>query len=108
MPYKSTSIKLPREYDRRVKLSDEQKSEIVRKYETGMYSQRALAREYNVSRRLIGFVIHPEKKEACAKSFVERRKQGMYKPSKEEWAAIMKEHRRYKQKLYLDGKLKTE
>lgn len=45
MPYKSERIKLSREQDRRVKLSDEQKDEIRHKYELGIFSQRALARE---------------------------------------------------------------
>lgn len=29
-----------------------------------------------------------------------------YRPTKEEWAKIQKEHRRYKQDLYLKGELK--
>lgn len=61
MPFKSEKIKLPKELDRRRKLSDEQREEIKEKYATGLYSQRALAREYNVSRRLISFVIDEEK-----------------------------------------------
>ena len=44
MPYKSERIKLSREQDRRVKLSDEQKDEIRHKYELGIFSQRALAK----------------------------------------------------------------
>ena len=99
MPYKSERIKLSREQDRRVKLSNEQKDEIKHKYELGIFSQRALAREYNVSRRLISFILFPEKAE------VERKADGRYKPSKEEWAATQREHRRYKQELYKAGKL---
>lgn len=49
MPYKSEKIKLPKEYDRRIKLTDEQREEIKEKYATGLYSQRALAREYQAA-----------------------------------------------------------
>lgn len=59
MPYKSEKIKLSREQDRRVKLTEAQREEIKEKHSTGLHSQRALAREYNVSRRLISFVLFP-------------------------------------------------
>ena len=106
MPYKSTSMKLSREQDRRVKLSDEQKDEIKHKYSTGLYSQRQLAREYNVSRRLITFVLDPEKLKRNAELLKERKADGRYKPTKKEWAAIMREHRQYKENLYRKGELK--
>lgn len=106
MPYKSEKIKLSREQDRRIKLSPTQRKEIKEKHATGLYSQRALAREYNVSRRLITFVLDDEKYQKVKEQLKERRADGRYKPTKEEWAKTQKEHRQYKQKLYVDGKLK--
>ena len=108
MPYKSEKIKLTRSQDRRIKLTDEQREEIREKYSTGLYSQRALAREYGVSRRLITFVIDDTKYQKCREQFKERRADGRYKPDKEKWAKTMREHRRYKQKLYTDGELIEE
>lgn len=108
MPYKSEKIKLSREQDRRVKLSENQKEEIKHKYELGTYSQRALAREYNVSRRLISFILFPEKAEICKEQLKRRKADGRYKPSKEKWAETMREHRKYKQNLYLAGELFEE
>lgn len=108
MPYKSEKIKLPREYDRRVKLTEEQKDEIRHKYETGLYSQRKLATEYNVSRRLITFVLDDNKRQRCAELFKERRKDGRYTPNKQERNEISREHRKYKAELYKQGKLKGE
>lgn len=108
MPYKSEKIKLPKELDRRVKLTDEQRKEIRDKYLTGTYSQRTLAKEYNVSRRLITFILDEEKRKRNADLFKERRADGRYKPTKEDWANTVKEHRRYKQELYLEGKLKED
>lgn len=57
MPYKSDkhSINNPN-LDRRVKLLKEQKNEILKLYNTGEYSQRKLARMYNVGRRTIQFM----------------------------------------------------
>ena len=106
MPYKSSKIKLSRSQDRRIKLTDEQREEIKHKYATGLYSQRALAREYNVSRRLITFVLDDEKYQKAKEQFKERRADGRYKPTKKEWAAIMREHRKYKEDLYRKGELK--
>ena len=108
MPYKSERIPLPRELDRRVRLSEEQKDEIRHKYETGLYSQRQLAKEYNVSRRLIVFVVHPDRYERAKEQSAQRHREGRYDTSKEEHARIIREHRRYKQGLYTTGKLKDE
>lgn len=108
MPYKSDKMKLSREQDRRVKLTDQQRMEIKEKYATGFYSQRGLAAEYHVSRRLISFVIDENKAKICAEQFKQRKADGRYKPTKEEWAATMREHRHYKQSLYVQGKLMGE
>ena len=101
-----TSKKLSPDQDRRIKLNDKQREEIRKKYTTGMYSQRNLAEEYGVSRRLITFILDPDKAKKNAEQLKQRRADGRYKPTKEEWAAIMREHRQYKQELYLKGELK--
>lgn len=103
--YKSEKIKLSPNQDRRIKLNDKQREEIREKYTTGMYSQRNLAEEYGVSRRLITFILDPDKAKKNAEQLKQRRADGRYKPSKEKWAAIMREHRQYKQELYLKGEL---
>lgn len=105
MPYKSERMKLSREQDRRIKLSEQQKGKIRVEYASGLISQRKLAEKYAVSKRTIQFVLDPEKEKRAREQFKERRKDGRYKPSKEEWAETMKEHRRYKQALYLKGEL---
>lgn len=107
MPYKSEKIKLTKEQDRRIKLTDEQKEEIRNKYATGLYSQRGLAIEYHVSRRLISFILDEEKAKRAAEQLKQRKADGRYKPSKEQWAETVREHRRYKQRLYIEGKLNT-
>lgn len=109
MPYKFEveKIKLSKEQDRRIKLTDKQRIEIKEKYATGFYSQRQLSSEYHVSRRLISFVLDENKAKIAAEQLKERKSDGRYKPTKEDRAAIMREHRRYKQTLYVAGTLNT-
>lgn len=88
------------QYDRRVKLTEQQKKEIRELYATGGYTQAALANMYEVSNRLISFAIYPEKYEKAREQFKERRKDGRYKQSKDKRREIMREIRQYKRELY--------
>ena len=103
MPYKSEKFKLPPNKDRRRKLTDEQKEEIKRIYATGVCGMRPLAKQFGVSRSLIQIIVNPD--------VAERKKQYTkdhwrdYRPSKEKWNETIKEHRKYKQSLYLKGEL---
>ena len=103
MPYKSEKLKLSETQDRRRRLTDEQKEEIKRIYKSGICGQRPLAKQFGVSRSLIQIIVNP--------NIAERKKQRIkdhwrdYRPTKEEWAETMKEHRHYKQELYLKGEL---
>lgn len=103
MPYKSQKIKIAgTKYDRRIKLTPEQKEEIFQNKD-GL-SQRALAKAYGVSRRTIQFILHPKKLEENKKRREERGGWTQYyDPST--WPETMKEHRRYKQDLKLQGKI---
>lgn len=106
MACKVDKIKLPKQYDQRIKLSDEQRDEIRKKYETGLYSTYQLADEYHVSRRLVSFILNPEKYELAKEQYRERRKDGRYTPDKDKRNAIQKKHRNYKRTLYDAGKIK--
>lgn len=103
MPYKSEKIKLSETQDRRRKLTDEQKEEIKRIYAEGKCGTRPLAREYGVSRSTIQVIVNP----AIAQRHHDYRAKHWrdYRPTKEEWAATIREHRHYKQELYLKGEL---
>ncbi len=104
MPYKCEKIRLSEKQDRRRKLTTEQKVEIVSLYETGLHSQRSLARQFNVSRTTIGIIVNPVRAEAVR----DRTKKHWrdYATTGEEHAAIMREHRQYKYELYKKGELK--
>ena len=106
MPYKSEKLELPPNKDRRRKLTDEQKEEIKRIYAEGKYGTRPLAKQFGVSRSTIQVIVNPAIKQRHHNYVKEHWRD--YRPSKEEWAATMKEHRHYKQELYLKGELKDE
>lgn len=104
MPYKSEKIKIEgTKLDRRRKLTEDQKDYIrwLRK-EEGL-SQRKLAAMFGVSRRLITFILDPEKEKKSKVRAKQLRQEGRYKYTKEQWAETMKEHRHYKEKLHKDG-----
>lgn len=106
MPYKSEKLKLPPSKDRRRKLTDEQKEEIRSIYAEGKCGTRSLAKQFGVSRSTIQVIVNPAIKQ---RHHDYRSKHWRdYRPSKEEWAATMKEHRHYKQELYLKGELDNE
>lgn len=105
MPYKSESIRLDASQDRRRKLTEEQKEEIRRIYKTGACGTRPLAKQFGVSRSTIQVIVNPNIAERHKRRAKEHWRD--YRPTKEEWAATMREHRQYKYKLYLKGELKT-
>lgn len=103
MPYKSEKIKISStEYDRRRKLSDKDKEEI--KELVGM-SIRGIARMYGVDKRLIQFILYPERH---AKNIADRRARGgsMQYYDKEKNTESLRKYRHYKQQLFLEGKIK--
>ena len=104
MPYKSEKLKLSPDKDRRRKLTDEQKEEIRKIYATGVCGMRPLAKQFGVDRTTIQVIVNPKRAEAMKQRSKEHWRD--YRPSKEEWAETMREHRRYKQNLYLQGELK--
>jgi hypothetical protein len=104
MPYKSEHIPLSEKQDRRRKLTQEQKDEIVALYGTGLHSLRSLGRKFGVDKSYISILVNPERAEAVKNRIKEHWRD--YKANKEDWAKIMQEHRQYKHSLYLKGELK--
>lgn len=98
MPYKTDKIKIGCPFlDRRTKLLPCQK-EMIKYYHQQGVSQRKLAKMFSVSKRLINFIIFPERK---VKDLDNRRARGgsmQYYKGGEQWAATQREHRKYKYK----------
>lgn len=104
MPYKSEKITINgTKHDRRQKLTPEQKDEIRHLYYTTDTSQRKLAKQFGVSRRLITFILDADREERNQRLLKQRKAKGLYRQSKEQRAAIMRDHRHYKQQLFLQG-----
>lgn len=101
MPYKCEKIKL-NEYDRRRKLSDEDKKNIIKEYKTGLFSQRNLAEKYNVSKSMIAIIVNPERAAKVKQRIKEHWKDYS---DRAKLTKSAKELRQYKQKLYLEGKI---
>lgn len=104
MPYKSEKIKIEgTKLDRRRKLTEDQKAYIRWLREEEGLSQRKLAAMFGVSRRLITYILDPEKEKRSKAILKQHRQEGWYKYTKEQWAETMKEHRHYKEQLHKDG-----
>lgn len=90
--------------DKRVKLLSSDKMEIVALYDAGVYSQRELAKLYNVSRRTIVFTLYPGRRE---ENYAGRVANGGSKQyyDKKHHTASMKKHRGYKKELLEKGEL---
>jgi transposase-like protein len=84
--------------DRRRKLSDRQKANIIKAYATGNISTRQLAKKYRVSRRLIQFILDEQKRLDNVQKRRERGNSKIYY-NKDKWREAMRDHRRYKRQL---------
>lgn len=100
MPYKieTDHIKLPKKkwFDRRYKLTDQERDEIRENIE--WLSQSKLAAKYKVSRTLISFIQNPDKYEIAKAQRRERAKDWRYYDKEANREAI-KDTRRYRYKV---------
>ena len=97
MPYKSSGIIISgTQYDRRQKLTPFQKAEIFHRYMTEAVSQR---------RRLITFIVNPESEERNKELLRENKAKGLYKYDRKKHTENIRNHRRYKQRLFQEGKI---
>lgn len=105
MPYthETNHIKLVGLQDRRRKLTDEQKVEIIRLRDEG-WSLMKLAKQFEVSKKLILLIVNPESKAKNDKYIKDTWRE--FQQTKEKRNEAIKKTRRYKQKLFLKGELK--
>lgn len=100
MPYKFEidKTRLNREDDRRVKLSERERAEIVRRH-SEKEPIRSISRAFpHVSRRTVQYVIFPERAAKVAEQYKARgqSKKSYERVKGENWNNTMREHRRYK------------
>ncbi len=90
---------IPKQYDRRTKLTDGQRQEIQQLYTNGTISIGGLARAYNVNKRLIQFILFPERHERNKQLRAERGgSKRYYVPEKNRQA--ISTCRKYKNMIY--------
>lgn len=103
MPYKSEKIRLPEALDRRRRLSDADKAEILRRYKAGGCSLQSLATEYGCSKKSVLLIVNPESKARNDQRIKKHWRD--YVPGKDERNKISREHRAYKHGLMVQGLL---
>lgn len=106
MPYKCQKAAIPRRYDRRIKLSEDERQEIIYLYKIEGQPIRAIARTFEgkCSRRMVQFILFPERAETAKQNLKRWRKANPL--DKKTWAGYMRGHRQYKVKLHVSGVLK--
>lgn len=92
-----------KKYDKRIKLDDGQRAMIKLLASMG-HSQRSLARQFDVSRRLITFIIDPSKLEANRQRRSDRGGWALYY-DKDSHKEHMRKHRAHKAALLASGKI---
>lgn len=99
MPAKVDKFRVNKDFgsgnDKRRKLTDEQRVQIVELSKKG-YSQRQLASMFDVSRRLIGFIVNPDK---LAEFKAKRKGKSKEYYSTEKHRKYMRVHREHKREL---------
>jgi len=102
MPYKHKDKLIPKTKDKRVKLTEQDRLEILDM--KGYISQRQLAKLYDVSRRTISFIWYPERLERNKTLRDERGGSKQYY-DKDKHREYVKRHRKHKEKLNKEGVL---
>lgn len=106
MPFVSTKIRIDgTKYDRRRKLTIDQRKQIINLHNDGK-SIHSLAKKFDVSRRLIQFITNPEAYKENRKRHEENGGWRLYY-DKGSHTRRIREHRTYKQQLYVDGLIDT-
>ena len=104
MPFISQRIKLPKELDRRLKLTDKQRKEVIQIYEKGV-SLRGLAKIYRVDRKTIKNVVDFKAYRKQLQKYKDEQHWKKYYNTKKN-TIKQKEYRDYKHDLYLKGLIK--
>jgi hypothetical protein len=100
MPYKCETqhVKLPKDKDRRIKLTDEDRKVIIFLYYSDNPWLSYLAKKFWVSKRLIDFIVHPEKEKIVKEQYRIRRLDKRYY-NKDKHREAVKNTRRHRQKV---------
>jgi len=104
MPYKCEKDHIPVELKRSAKITPEDKVEMQLIYKLGGISYRELGEQFGVSKSMAIYAVNPDRQK---KNYALRVARGGSKQyyNKDTHTKAVREHRRYKQQLHLEGKL---
>lgn len=102
--FEKKGVLIPPELDRRIKIQKSEHPNIKLLHSQGV-AIRAIARQYNVNKRTIAFILFPERQKTMYKARVARGGSMQYY-DKDKWREVMKEHRHYKSTVF--GKNKKD
>lgn len=105
MPYTSDrpGLRIAPADDRRRKLTEDQREQIRQQAAQGA-SQRQLAAAFGVSRRLVQYILDPEKEARGKELYAARQRDGRYY-DREKHAEQVRATRRHRHRLYAEGRL---
>lgn len=92
-------------YDRRRRLTEEQKEDIRTLREIEGLSTYRLAEMFGVSRRTIDFVLNPDRLEKVKSQTAGRARDGRYRPDTATATENVRRTREYKRQLKMEGKI---
>lgn len=100
---KIDDLRTGKENDRRIKIPASEHGYIKRRYQQGE-SLREIARSYGVDKRLIQFILNPERLKRNRELRKERGGWRQYY-NKDKWREEHRKHREYKKRLFEEGKI---
>lgn len=99
-------IKIGKARDRRIKIPQSEHEYIKQRHKNGE-AIRAIARSYGVDKRLIQFIIYPERQILNYQLRLARGGSKKYY-NKDKWRETMREHRAYKKTLQIASTAETQ
>lgn len=97
---------IPKQLKLTTKYTDKQR-EVVKLFYKAGHSQRAIARMLSMSRRMVSFILFPEKMAKCKEQYAARQKDGRYRYPTAIQSAMVKKTRHRKSKILNQLILKT-
>lgn len=107
IPSEKNHLKMPRQLNRNIKLSADDREEIRKMYASGEFSYRQIAKIFEVSHKTIYLVVNDDKyREYLRKASLEKHSQKYY--DKDKHKEYMKRTREYRKQLNELNLLKKE
>lgn len=98
MTSKVDKLLIPKQLKLTTKYTEEDRERVRTMYHNG-HTQRAIARDIPMSRRMVSFILFPERMQRCKEQFATRQKTGIYRYPTKVQSAMVKAVRARKKKM---------